>query len=93
MFWKDSYIPVDKALLKLKSCSFLSKEILGLKNVQNRNVLDLSKLPDKQCFMSYYVKECGQEIAERLYKVYSRKIDYLDEFQHGKDIWKYGVGD
>lgn len=86
MFWNFSYIPIGKSILDLKSHSFVTKEVFGLKNVNNRKVLDITKLPDKKEFYNFYDVECVD--VDRLYKAYEVKINYLDEFQHGKDIWK-----
>lgn len=91
MFYKASYIPVDKALLKLEVTSFLSKEVNLLKYVTNRGLVDALRLPDDSFVHSLLKKDINtkDEVNERLLKAYKRKIEYLQDFQNGAAIWSY----
>ena len=91
MFYKSSYIPVDKALLKLEVTSFLSKEVNLLKYVTNRGLVNALRLPDDSFVYALLKKDINtkDEVNERLLKAYKRKIEYLQDFQNGADIWSY----
>lgn len=91
MFYKSSYVPVDKGLLSLEVTSFLSKEVKLLSYVTNRGIVDLRLLPDDNYIYSLLVKDINtrDEINERLVKAYNKKIKYLSDFQNGANIWSY----
>ena len=91
MFYKASYIPVDKALLKLEVTSFLSKEVQLLRYITNRGLVNISNLPNDSFVASLLQKDINtrDEINERLIKAYNKKIKYLQDFQNGADIWSY----
>lgn len=91
MFYKSSYIPVDKGLLKLEVTSFLKKEVQLLRYVTNRGLIDLSRLPSDNYLYSLLSKDKNtrDEVNERLVKAYNKKIKYLSDFQNGADIWSY----
>lgn len=93
MFYKKaSKIITDKELRNIKTNSFVSKELNMLKLVQNRQAVNLNKLPTQREFFTIYSK-CTT-LTERdiagLYSAYQRKCKMLYEFQHGTDIWKRG---
>lgn len=91
MFYKASYIPVDKALLKLEVNSFLRKEVQLLKYVKNRGLVTIPNLPDDSFVYSLLKKDINtrDEVNERLIKAYNKKIKYLQDFQNGANIWEY----
>lgn len=91
MFYKASYIPVDKALLKLEVTSFLSKEVQLLRYITNRGLVNISNLPSESYVASLLQKDINtrDEVNERLIKAYNKKIKYLQDFQNGADIWSY----
>lgn len=95
MFYKASYIPVDKALLKLEVNSFLSKEVQLLRYVTNRGLVNTLSLPDDSFVYSLLQKDINtrDEVNERLIKAYNRKIKYLQDFQNGANIWAYSYKD
>lgn len=91
MFYKSSYIPVDKALLDLEVTSFLSKEVQLLRYVSNRALLDVSLLPSIDDLYNLLLKDINTSEVnnERLIKAYAKKIKYLQDFQNGANIWSY----
>lgn len=91
LFYKSSYIPIDKGLLKLEVTSFLSKEVQLLRYVTNRGLLDLRLLPDDNFLYSLLAKDINtrDEVNDRLVKAYNKKIKYLSDFQNGANIWDY----
>lgn len=91
MFYKSSYIPVDKGLLKLEVTSFLKKEVQLLRYITNRGLVNLSRLPSDNYLYSLLSKDKNtrDEVNERLVKAYNKKIKYLSDFQNGADIWSY----
>lgn len=63
-------------------------ERLMLKHVKDRSVLDLNKLSSVN-FDAYTVYDKFPHYKINTLKdVFYRKLDLLDRFQHGKDIWK-----
>ena len=92
MFYKSSYIPVDKALLKIQITSFRNTEIDMLKYIRNRKIFDVSLVPGEEWLMELLSKDktCSEETNERIVRAYSRKLEYLRSFQDGDDIWAYG---
>lgn len=91
MFYNLQYIPVDKELLNLKVTSFLTQEIQLLRYVQDRSVLDVSRLPDDNFLFSLLKKDSAikDSVNERLVEAYNKKIKYFTDFQNGADIWKH----
>ena len=90
MFYKSSYIPTDKALLKLEITSFLSREVQLLSYVTNRGLVDTRLLPDDNYLFNLLQKDIVKdEINERLVKAYNKKIKYFEDFQNGANIWSY----
>lgn len=91
MFYKNSYIPVDKGLLDIQVTSFLSKEVQLLRYVTNRGLVDISKLPDDNYLYSLLSRDNNikDEVNERLVRAYNRKIKYFSDFQNGANIWSY----
>lgn len=91
MFYNSSYIPVDKALLKLKVTSFLSKEVQLLGYVRNRGLVDTRLLPDDNYVYMLLCKDSmiKEEVNERLVRAYRKKIKYFEDFQNGANIWSY----
>ena len=91
LFYKSSYIPIDKGLLKLEVTSFLSKEVQLLRYVTNRGLLDLKLLPNDNFLYNLLLKDINtrDEVNERIVKAYNKKIKYLNDFQNGADIWSY----
>lgn len=91
LFYKSSYIPVDKALLKLEVTSFKSKEVELLSYVKNRGIVNTKLLPSADYLYNLLSKDdlVSIEVNERLVKAYLKKIKYLEDFQNGADIWSY----
>lgn len=90
-FYKSSYVPIDKALLKIEVTSFLSKEVQLLSYVRNRGILSIEKLPridtlHKLLSVDMNTKE---EVNDRIIKAYNKKVKYLYDFQNGANIWSY----
>lgn len=82
-------------LLCLQTTSFCKWEVDLLKHVKNRFAINLSKLPTEEEFKRiYYMNGKGLKIdlIDSLYKVYKRKIYWLEKFQSGENIWEYRRG-
>ncbi len=78
-----------RALQKIKINSFTKTESSQLKLVQDRTALDLNKLPSDDYVREMYHKDdyiSDNYIEERILW-YERKIDMLDKWQHGKDLY------
>lgn len=91
MFYKDSYVPVGKALLDIDTTSVYSKEVKMLSQVVNRGILDIGKLPSSsELYRLLSMDETlTEERKKRLIRAYTKKIEYLYDFQNGADIWSY----
>jgi hypothetical protein len=91
MFYKESYIPVDKSLLKIEVTSFLSREVKLLSYVTDRSLVDAKLLPSDNELYNLLCKDNNvkDEINQRLVKAYNKKIKYLIDFQNGANIWDY----
>jgi hypothetical protein len=91
MFYKASYIPVDKSLLKLEVTSFLTKEVKLLSYVTDRSLVDVKLLPSDNELYNLLCKDKNvkDETNQRLVKAYNKKIQYFLDFQNGANIWEY----
>lgn len=90
LFWGQDYVPTDKALLDIEATSFKNIEVKLLKDVQNRNILDVSCLPTAERLneLLMYDTAMPKERREAIVQAYLKKADYLREFQLGANIWK-----
>lgn len=91
LFYNREIIPTKFNLLDIKVTSFCDKEVNMLRYVQERKVIDLSKLEDfseeaKELLIKY--TDMPKERAEKIAETINQKIEYLKEFQEGKNIWK-----
>lgn len=88
MFFRSQ--TVGRNLLTLETHSFVKKEVNLLKYVKNTGLVNLNKLPSDDFLRRLYL----QDISERHYRIedkiraYNTKIHYLDQLQHGVEIWK-----
>ena len=96
MFYKSQHIPLDDELLKIKVTSFANKETKLLSYVQDRGLVDVSKLPSADWVYNLLQKDVitvsesvRAETSERLVKAYLKKIKYLEDFQNGANLWDY----
>lgn len=91
MFYNESHVPSGRDLLKLGVTSFYNTEVKLLRCVKNRDVLDLSKLPDDEDLYSLLNKDImiKDEVNECIVKAYQQKIRYLEDYQNGADLWDY----
>ena len=89
MFFRSSTVPTGN-FLDINTHSFIKKEVKLLQYVKNRNLIDLSKLPDDNFIRALYLKDIPErhQRIEALLKAFHNKISYLDKFQSGIDIWK-----
>ena len=88
MFYNVSYEGLKHVnVQEIKTHSFIEREIRLLQYVQDRAVVDLD-----QAAMDFSVYR--QDVYERrirvpeLQRLYEKKLDLLQTFQSGKDIWK-----
>lgn len=96
MFYKAQYIPLDDELLKIKVTSFANKETKLLSYVQDRGLVDTSKLPSDSWVYNLLQNDAvtvsesvRAETSERLVKAYLKKIKYIEDFQNGANLWDY----
>lgn len=84
-------IKVDKGLLDINVTSWKEHEIQLLQYVNNPNIVDVSKLPSESELMTELSKDnfTSKEDNERIVRAYSKKIEYLKEFQSGIKIYDY----
>lgn len=91
LFYRSSYIPVDRGLLNLDITSFVSKEVKLLKYVRNRGLVDIRKLPSDEVLYSLLCNDSyiDDSTKERIVRSYMRKVSYLEDFQNGANLWGY----
>ena len=89
MFFTDTIGTLRKPLRDLKTHSFIESEKKLLKYVTDRNIIDINKLNNFN--FDIYKKDIPERLERIPYikKHFEQKLYLLDEFQHGKDIWKY----
>lgn len=88
MFYKVPYEGLKKVrITELKTHSFIEREIKLLQYVMDRSLVDLEKIE-----MDFSIYE--QDIYEQRVRIpvikelFQRKMELLDLFQNGRDIWK-----
>lgn len=91
MFYDSMSIPSGNELLKIRVNSFANKETKLLSYVQNRGLVDTSKLPSVDWLYNLLQKDelIKEETNERLVRAYLQKIKYLEDFQNGADLASY----
>lgn len=84
-------IKVDCGLLNITVTSWKDYEIQLLQYVRNPNIVDISKLPSAEEILNELQKDkCVSQLDnERIVKAYSKKVEYLEEFQSGVKIYSY----
>lgn len=90
MFVGKYDIPKDnETLLKQRVNSFAETEVGLLAYVTDRNLVDTSKLPDRNYIISMYAENDSTMNMERIIQIadaYERKISLLRDFQLGKIV-------
>ncbi|MBR9937984.1 hypothetical protein KE513_10785 [Oscillospiraceae bacterium Marseille-Q3528] len=88
MFYNVPYEGLKKVqITELKTHSFIEREIKLLQYVMDRSLVDLEKIE-----MDFSIYE--QDIYEQRVRIpvikelFQRKMELLDLFQNGRDIWK-----
>ena len=88
MFYNVPYEGLKKVrITELKTHSFIEREIKLLQYVMDRSLVDLEKIE-----MDFSIYE--QDIYEQRFRIpvikelFQRKMELLDLFQNGRDIWK-----
>ena len=88
MFYNVPYEGLKKVrITELKTHSFIEREIKLLQYVMDRSLVDLEKIE-----MDFSIYE--QDIYEQQVRIpvikelFQRKMELLDLFQNGRDIWK-----
>lgn len=91
LFYNREIIPSKSNLLDIKVTSFCEKEVMMLRYVQERNLIDLNKLKsfskEAEKLLTTYTR-MPKKRAEKIAGTIDQKIEYLRMFQEGKDIWK-----
>lgn len=75
-------------LLNLKTESFASSELQLLSYVQDRSLVDVSKLPGRESIARLYSYDSQMplERVNRICDAYERKVELYRDFQLGKDL-------
>lgn len=88
LFVQDNVPVSDREMLSIKTESFAGDEVKMLKLVQDRNCLDITKLPARSYIEEIYTLDSKMD-DHRIALVgegYERKIDLLRRFQLGEDL-------
>ncbi len=83
-----------KGLLNIQTTSFFSDELRLLKQVQDKRLLDVTKLPSRTYVEEMYQKDTHMD-SERIALIgeaYEKKIDLFRAFQLGEDLYKIKIG-
>lgn len=80
----------DREILNIRTNSFAQTELKLLSYIQNRSLVDISKLPDKKIIMEMYGmdSQMDEKRIQLIGEAYERKIEYFRDFQLGKDLEK-----
>ncbi len=78
-----------KELSKMEINSFVNSESKLLKYVTDRSILDVNKLPSPEFIKEMYHRDekISDKHIDKLAQWYRVKIDMLDAWQHGKDLY------
>ena len=85
----DQYdIGDTKGLLSIKINSFKKNEIDMLKYIENKDIVDLTKIPDAKYIRKMYEKDgkIEKRYIDRVCDAYEKKVDICRDFQLGKDL-------
>ena len=85
----DQYdIGDTKGLLSIKINSFKKNEIDMLKYIENKDIVDLTKIPDVKYIREMYEKDekIEKRYIDRICDAYEKKADLCRDFQLGKDL-------
>ncbi len=88
MFWDVRDLGKKYDLLNIKCNSFRRREVDMLSYIQDRNIVDLDRLPEVSAICSLYERDTTMTVERRetLAELYKRKIDIFDGFCHNQDI-------
>lgn len=91
MFYNCGRIKTDRGLLNIPVTSFQKFEVKLLQYVKNPKLVNLDLLPTPDEVAALFEKDKNSEIGTpiKLAKAYSKKIDFLRQFQDGKRIFSY----
>jgi len=91
MFYNVPYENLSKIKFdEIKTHSFVERECKLLQYVRNRSLVDVERA--KMDFTIYESDIVERHIRiPKLQQLYQRKLEYLEAFQRGKDIWKSRV--
>lgn len=90
LFWDCPELPQRDTLLNISVRSFRKKETDLLRCVQNRDLVNIEKLPTDQQVADLLEKNKGFEnTIDGILLGYKKKKDLLEQLQSGKEIWKY----
>lgn len=89
MFFRNSIQELKKPLKDIKTHSFIESERGLLRYVDDRNIIDLTKLSDIDFGIYKNDTPERQSRINLLKSRFEQKLYLLRDFQNGKDIWKY----
>lgn len=89
MFYRNPAVPTGN-LLSINTHSFIKREVNLLQYVIDRNLVDLSRLPDNDFIYNLYKQDIPErhQRIEPMLKAFNSKVSYIRKFQMGYDIWK-----
>jgi hypothetical protein len=85
MFWDVATIPKSFNFYDIDVISFKKKEIKLLEYITNKNVFDLSKLPEDDFIKNLYIKDSNMssERIEAIISAYKKKQEIVEMLQYG----------
>lgn len=89
MFYSTSLFDLKKVMPELKTHSFIEKESELLKYVVDRSLVDLNKIDLKEFELYTRDTEENQPRIPYIKNRFEQKMNLLERFQKGKDIWKH----
>ena len=93
LFVHDSVPQNNKELLNIRTESFASSEIGLLNYVQDRSLVDTSKLPSRKYIESVYSRDTqiNESRIKQIGEAYEKKIDLFEKWQRGEDLNKIKI--
>lgn len=87
MLWDNPFISNRVSLIRMETHGIERHQEDQLKLVQNKDIVDISKLPTRQEVADFYAQNgIDPQRAEQIANGYALKMDMLCEFQHGYDV-------
>lgn len=94
LFVYDSVPGNERGLLKIQTESFAANELALLRLVQDRSLVDVSKLPDPSYIESIYSLDpnADEKRIREICEAYQKKVALFEKWQSGEDLKKRLLG-